>query len=95
VIFEHAIVSIDPGRAEEFESAFAQAPALFARAAGCHGAELRRCIEDPSQYELLVGWDDVEAHTEGFRGSPLFTEWRNLVGGFFTSPPTVKHYRVV
>jgi heme-degrading monooxygenase HmoA len=95
MIYEHAILSIQSGREDEFESAFAAAPAIFARADGCHGAELRRSIEQPSQYELIVGWDDVETHTERFRGSPLFSEWRGLVGEFFATPPTLLHYRTV
>lgn len=95
MIFEHAILLVEPGREDEFESAFAGAPAILGRAEGCHGAELRRCIEEPGQYELIVGWDDVEAHTERFRGSPLFSEWRGLVGEFFAAPPVVKHYSVV
>lgn len=95
VISEHAILSIQPGREDEFEAAIAKAPALFAQVDGCHGIELRRCIENPSTYQIILGWDDVEAHTERFRGSPQFSEWRSLVGEFFASPPTVQHYRVV
>jgi hypothetical protein len=30
--------------------------------------------------------------TVGFRGSPLFAEWRALVGPHFAEPPSVKHY---
>jgi heme-degrading monooxygenase HmoA len=96
MIYEHAILEIESGREAEFEAAFERAPAaIFAQARGCHGAELRRCIERPSRYELLVGWDDVAAHTEGFRESELFKEWRALVGGFFAAPPTVEHYEVI
>lgn len=95
MIFEHAVLMIEPGRESEFEAAFAAAPEVFARADGCHGAELRRCTETPSRYVVIVGWDSVEAHTVGFRESPLFTEWRGIVGGFFASPPAVEHYSPV
>lgn len=95
MIFEHAILSIQPGREDEFESAFAKAPELFARVEGCHGIELRRCIEEPSTYQIILGWDDLEAHTVRFRESPHFTEWRGLVGEYFASPPAVQHYRIV
>jgi heme-degrading monooxygenase HmoA len=95
MIFEHAVLPIQPGREAEFEAAFATARAIFARAEGCHGAELRRGIEEPSTYVLLVGWDTVEAHTVGFRESPLFGEWRAIAGGFFATPPTVAHYQPV
>lgn len=95
MIFEHAILEIEPGREAEFEAAFERAPAIFAQVDGCHGAELRRCIERPNRYELLVGWDDVAAHTEGFRQSELFTQWRALVGEYFAAPPAVEHYEAI
>ena len=95
MIFEHAILSIQHGREEAFEAAFANAPAIFARAKGCHDVQLRRCIEEPSLYELLIGWDDVEAHTVVFRETGLWAEWRALVGEYFATPPSVGHYRVV
>lgn len=92
MILEHAIVSITPGQDAAFESAFANAPAIFERAAGCHGAELRHCVETPGRYLLLVHWETVEHHTVGFRESPLFGEWRALVGPYFAAPPAVEHY---
>jgi hypothetical protein len=36
----------------------------------------------------------LEAHTEGFRGSELFKEWRTLIGPFFDGPPLVEHYEL-
>ncbi len=93
MIVEHVMMSIHPGQEEAFASAFASAPAIFARAEGCHGVlGLRRCHEQPSTYLLLIGWDSVAAHTDVFRSSPLFAEWRGLVGGFFASPPEVLHF---
>ena len=95
MIYEQAVLSIQPGREAEFEAAFEAAPAVFARAEGFHGMELRRCIEEPSRYVLLVSWETVEAHTVGFRESPLAGEWRGIVGVFFGSPPEVRHYRTI
>src|ERR1019366_1349887 len=96
MIFEHATISIASGRETEFESAFtAEGPPLFDRAQGCHGVELRRCIEDPGRYTLIVRWDSVEAHIVGFRESPLFGQWRALVSDYFAAAPVVEHYSVV
>jgi quinol monooxygenase YgiN len=64
---------------------------LFQRAKGCHGMELSRSIEHPSQYRLFVSWETLENHTVDFRGSPDFQEWRNLVGHCFAAPPQVEH----
>ncbi len=94
MIYEHAVLAIQPGRERGFEAAFARAPAIFARVPGFHGIELRRCIEERSSYLVLVVWDDVDAHM-GFRESPLFAEWRAIVGDFFAEPPAVHHYETV
>ena len=42
--------------------------------------ELQRSIELPHRYRLFVKWDSVENHTDDFRGSTDFAEWRKLVG---------------
>ena len=34
-------------------------------------------------------------HTIGFRQSPAFTEWRDIVGPFFAGAPNVEHYELL
>ena len=87
MICEHALITVTPGNADAFEAAFARAPAIFAQAGGCHGVELRRCLEE-DHYLLIARWETLEDHTVGFRESPLFTQWRELVGPFFAEPPS-------
>ena len=41
---------------------------------------------------LLVEWESVQAHTENFRNSDRFPQWRGHIGPFFATPPTVEHY---
>ncbi len=94
MIFEHALIVVTPGQDAAFETAFQGAPAIFAKAAGCHGVELRRCIEE-HHYLLIVRWETLEDHTVGFRESPLFAEWRGLVSDHFAEPPRVLHYETV
>jgi heme-degrading monooxygenase HmoA len=91
MIYEHAHLTIAPGREDEFEEAFEDVPAIFARAKGCRGVELRRSIENGS-YLLVVAWETVTDHTIGFRESDLFLEWRAVAGPFFAEPPDVLHY---
>ena len=52
---------------------------------GCRSARMTRGVEDPGQFTLLVEWDTLEAHLEGFRGSERFTRWRELLGPHFES----------
>ena len=41
--------------------------------------ELLRCIETGSRYLLLVRWETLEHHTQGFRGSPEYQRWKALL----------------
>lgn len=47
---------------------------------------------DPDRYLLLVWWTSVESHTEGFRRSPDYQRWRELLHSFYDPFPTVEHY---
>ncbi|MGH2871779.1 MAG: antibiotic biosynthesis monooxygenase family protein [Solirubrobacteraceae bacterium] len=90
-VLELAEVIVRPGTEQEFETAFAQAQEVVAKAEGFRGLELWRSIERPGAYRLLIGWETLEDHMAGFRESELFVEWRRLIGGYFAQPPTVEH----
>ncbi|MBN3724535.1 antibiotic biosynthesis monooxygenase family protein [Burkholderia sp. Ac-20379] len=94
MIFELADIEILPGHTAEFEAGVREALALFARAAGCHGAKVHRVIEKENHYVLQVGWDTVDDHMVTFRESPDFQTWRSLVGPHFARPPQVVHTQV-
>lgn len=91
MIREIATLEIQAGMEQAFEAAVAQAAPLFQGSDGCHSMALERSIEHPQRYFLRVEWATLEAHTEGFRNSPAFTEWRALVSPFFAQPPSVEH----
>ena len=76
----------------DFEAAYGEARKFILRARGCSSVALRRCVETPGRYLLLVTWTSIEAHTRGFRESPDFLEWRKLMGPFFAAPPRVEHF---
>ncbi len=54
--------------------------------------DIKRCIEKPSRYVLLVNWDQLEDHTFGFRESSEYQEWRRLLHHFYQPFPEVEHY---
>jgi heme-degrading monooxygenase HmoA len=93
MILEIAQIDVKPGLEAEFEAGVAKAAAIFRRAKGCKGMELQRSIEHPSRYRLFVKWDTIENHTEDFRGSSDFQEWRKLVAHCFAQAPQVEHVR--
>ena len=37
-------------------------------------------------------WDRLEDHTEGFRGSAAYEDWRALLHHFYDPFPVVEHY---
>ena len=90
-MLEHALLSVTPGREEEFESSMATALPIIESAPSCFGAEVRRQHENRSIYLLLVRWDSLAAHME-FRDSPLFAQWRERTHPFYVEPPTVSHF---
>jgi heme-degrading monooxygenase HmoA len=92
VIVEHALLPVTPGREPEFEVAFGQAKAIIASMPGFGGLTLSRCLERPSAYLLLVEWATLEDHTEGFRGSAAYQQWRELLHEFYEPFPTVEHF---
>jgi heme-degrading monooxygenase HmoA len=91
-ILERAIFAIKPGQAGDFEAAFAQAAPLIRAAKGCRSAQLRRGVENPDSFILLVEWETLEDHMVGFRESAVFGEWRAILGPYFAGPPAVEHY---
>ena len=95
MITEHALLDVKPGLEEDFEAAFAEARAIIASMPGFESLQLQRCLERPSSYLLLVDWARLEDHTEGFRKSPQYEDWRRLLHHFYDPFPTVEHFTLV
>jgi quinol monooxygenase YgiN len=93
MIREIAIITIAATQSAAFEAAFPEARRVIVQAPGCGEVSLRRCIETPGRYVLLVDWPSVQAHMD-FRASPLFADWRRIIGPFFVTPPLVEHYEL-
>ena len=95
MILEVAVLDVKPGRPQEFESAFSEAQTIISSMKGYISHQLQRCIEKPNRYILLVAWETLEDHTQGFRGSAEYQEWRRLLHHFYDPFPEVEHYRLV
>ena len=92
MILEHALLPVRPGQEADFERAFATAKDIISAVPGFRTLILSRCLERPGGYLLLVEWDRLEDHTEGFRGSPAYEDWRALLHSFYDPFPVVEHY---
>jgi heme-degrading monooxygenase HmoA len=95
VVLEHALLTVRPGEQEAFEAAFRQASSIIAAMPGFRGLSLSHCLERETGYLLLVEWERLEDHTEGFRGSPEYGRWRALLHSFYDPFPVVEHFETV
>ncbi len=95
MILELATIDIQKGKNSEFEVNLAQAKEVISQAKGFQSIDFQRCIEIENRYVLFIYWDTLEDHTEGFRNSELFMQWRVLIGHFFENPPLVQHFNQV
>jgi heme-degrading monooxygenase HmoA len=92
MILEHVVLPVIPGREEEFLAAFAQARPVIGAMPGFVDLSLHRGIERPNEFLMLVRWETLEHHTEGFRGSPEYLEWKALLHHFYDPFPEVTHF---
>jgi heme-degrading monooxygenase HmoA len=95
MVLEVAVLNLRAGGSGAFEAAFREAWPILAASPGYQRHELRRCLEAPDRYLLLVWWDSLESHTQGFRRSPGYERWRALLHHFYDPFPTVEHYVTV
>lgn len=95
MITEAAFMSIIPGQEEQFRAAVEQAKSVVSQSPGFVSIDVHQGIERPSTFLVCIVWRTLEDHTEGFRGGPLFPQWRALIGPFFAEPPTVEHWAPV
>jgi heme-degrading monooxygenase HmoA len=92
MVLELATIDIKLGTNADFEQNLEKAQYVISQSEGYLSHEFQKCIERDNRYILLIKWASLEAHTEGFRGSELFKEWRALIGPFFENPPVVEHF---
>ena len=96
MILELADIRIHPGQQAAFDEAIQRGQeTVISQAKGFQGFKVNKGIESPERYILQIFWATLENHTVDFRESPLFTQWRAIVGPFFASPPVVEHFELV
>ncbi len=95
MIVEHALLPVRPGQEAAFEAALVEAVPLISAAVGFRSVSVSRGVERPSTYLLLVEWDSVADHDEGFRRSAAYERWRALLHHFYDPFPVVEHFTPV
>jgi len=95
MILEVAKLDIKPGEEKNFENSFLTAQIIISAMPGYVSHQLQRCIEKPNRYLLLVNWEKLEDHTQGFRESEQYEQWRALLHHFYAPFPEVEHYELI
>src|SRR4051812_1092725 len=94
MIIEYVRYTLEPGRAAEFISAYAEAARSLEQSSHCFGYELSQCSEAPESFILRLTWDSLEGHMKGFRGSPEFATFFQAIKPFVKNIDEMRHYEV-
>jgi heme-degrading monooxygenase HmoA len=95
MITELAILQVKVGLESKFEHDFSIASQYISASEGYISHSLSKCLEHSNQYLLLVYWQSLEHHTQGFRGSASYVEWKKLLHHYYEPFPTVEHYHTI
>lgn len=94
MVFEVVEFRVRPDMADRFIQGTAESRPLFEQAPGFQGLELRREVEDPSNFLILVKWESVQHHLD-LQKTALHPQIRNKVKDCLAGPPKVRHATLV
>jgi heme-degrading monooxygenase HmoA len=92
MILEVARLEVIPEKTAEFEASFQIAQEIISSIKGYLGHQLQQNMVMPNRYLLLVKWEKPEDHTIGFRKSPDYLRWKNLLHHFYDPLPVAEYY---
>ncbi len=92
MIVEHALLNVRTGQEPAFEAAMNDARHIIATMPGFISLEVRPAAEQPGLYLLLVWWETIAHHHDGFRKSEAYQSWRGLLHHFYEPMPTVAYF---
>lgn len=93
MILEVVILDVKSGEEKAFENSFNEAQDIISSMNGYISHKLQHCIEQDSQCILLVRWETLQDHTNGFRNSPKYQQWKAMLHHFYDPFPSVEHYQ--
>jgi len=93
MIIEHVYLNIKAEQSNVFEAAFHQAKSIIYPMDGLNAVQLIKHTAGDGRYILMIFWDSIEHHTEGFRKSAAYQEWKALLHPFYDPMPTVESYQ--
>lgn len=95
MILEAAVLYVKPGQESGFENDFKTAGRYISSVPGYLRDDLQKCLEQANKYLLLVEWEKLEDHMQGFRQSPAYQSWKSLLHHYYAPFPVVEHFETV
>src|SRR5919112_1909271 len=94
MIVEYIRYAIEPGRAEAFRQAYAEAAVILQADRRCLSYEVAQGLEESTHFVVRIEWDSLEGHLEGFRRDPAFGGFFALVRPYVDDIEEMRHYEV-
>ncbi|HEX3650551.1 MAG TPA: antibiotic biosynthesis monooxygenase family protein [Pseudonocardiaceae bacterium] len=95
MIVEYIRYSVPPEQATHFEQTYEKAADYLLASPHCLGYDVARCVDEPASYIVRIHWDSAAGHIGGFRSSPRFRSFFELVKPFFPDIAEMRHYDLV
>lgn len=95
MILEKASLYVSEELQSNFEKDFRLASKIISSMPGYIKHSLGKCIEKGNKYILLVEWESLKDHEEGFRKSDQYKDWKKLLHHYYSPFPEVEHYNNV
>lgn len=92
MVVEHALLRVRDGKQAAFEAAMVEAKPLITSSPGFIDMQVRASIETTGLYLLLVRWESVADHRDGFRLSERYARWCALLHHFYDPMPEVTYF---
>jgi len=77
-----------------FEQAYSNAAQYLQSSKYCLGYQVIHGKEEPNHYIVVIHWTSIDEHLNGFRKSPQFMPFFNLVKPFYNNIEEMKHYEL-
>jgi heme-degrading monooxygenase HmoA len=95
MVLERVIFTTQAGSETAFLEGFDAGRHFLEESDGCQTIRLLKGVESPNTFLLLIEWDELASHTEGFMKSPAFESFGALIGPHLEGGPDLQHYEPI
>ncbi len=92
MVYEYALLTIDPARVELFEAAMPEAQRILLSVQNCTSVEFQHSEDRRDTYLMKVRWQHLDDHLVRFPRTPQAGQLAATSGGYFLREPIVAHF---